>query len=88
VITDPKGADYTKYRGVTALTPNLAEVAQATGVTLDSEEAIDRAARAMYEELAPEFILVTRGAGGMTLYGKEGRLSSEASNALEVYDVT
>ncbi len=88
VITDPKGSDYAKYRGVTALTPNLAEMAQAAGTTLDSEEAMDSAARAMLNELAPELILVTRGAGGMTLYGKEGRLSNEASNALEVYDVT
>ena len=88
VVTDPKGSEYLKYKGSTAFTPNLSEVSLATGMLLNSEEAIDRAAQALFERLGPEFILITRGPGGMTLYGKQGRLSNEPANALEVYDVS
>jgi D-beta-D-heptose 7-phosphate kinase / D-beta-D-heptose 1-phosphate adenosyltransferase len=88
IITDPKGGNYSKYKGVTAITPNLSEVALATGMRLDTEEAIDSAAHSLFEQLGTQYILITRGAGGMTLFGKNGRLSNEPANALEVYDVT
>lgn len=87
-ITDPKGGNYSKYKGVTAITPNLSEVSLATGMILNTEEAIDRATQSLFEQLGTSYILITRGAGGMTLFGKNGRLSHEAARALEVYDVT
>jgi len=87
-VVDPKGRDYAKYRGARALTPNLAEVALASGLPVDSEENLEKAARKLIEETRAELILVTRGAGGMTLFGPKGRLSHEPARALEVYDVT
>ncbi len=88
VIADTKGSDYAKYRGVTAITPNLAEMSLATGRLLNSEAAIDEAARGLIDDLGLEYLLLTRGPAGMTLFGKEGRLSNEPARALEVYDVT
>ncbi|MBI2132817.1 MAG: adenylyltransferase/cytidyltransferase family protein, partial [Candidatus Tectomicrobia bacterium] len=67
---------------------NLAEVALASGLPVDSEENLGRAARKLLEETRAELVLVTRGAGGMTLFGREGLLSHEPARALEVYDVT
>ncbi|MBI2133015.1 MAG: bifunctional hydroxymethylpyrimidine kinase/phosphomethylpyrimidine kinase, partial [Candidatus Tectomicrobia bacterium] len=87
-VVDPKGRDYAKYRGARALTPNLAEVALASGLPVDSEENLGRATRKLLEETRAELVLVTRGAGGMTLFGREGLLSHEPARALEVYDVT
>ncbi|MEK6710392.1 MAG: D-glycero-beta-D-manno-heptose-7-phosphate kinase, partial [Nitrospinota bacterium] len=87
-VVDPKGPDYAKYRGARALTPNLAEVAQASGLPVDTEENIERAAQRLLGETQAELILVTRGAGGMTLFGPKGRIAHEPARAIEVYDVT
>ena len=35
IIVDPKGRDFSRYHGATVLTPNLIEVEQASGITLD-----------------------------------------------------
>jgi D-beta-D-heptose 7-phosphate kinase/D-beta-D-heptose 1-phosphate adenosyltransferase len=88
IVADPKGSTYSKYNGVTAITPNLAEVSLATGMLLNSEEEIDRAACALFSSLACDLILITRGPKGMTLFEKDGRLANEPANPLEVYDVT
>lgn len=88
IVTDPKGATYSKYDGVTAITPNLAEVSLATGIPLNREEDIDRAARTLFASLECDLILITRGPDGMTLFGKDGRISNEPASALEIYDVT
>src|SRR3984893_8048204 len=39
VIVDPKGLDYTRYRGATAITPNVGELAQALGRPVKNDEA-------------------------------------------------
>jgi D-beta-D-heptose 7-phosphate kinase/D-beta-D-heptose 1-phosphate adenosyltransferase len=44
VIVDPKGLDYTRYRGATALTPNVGELAQALGRTVNNDETAVKAA--------------------------------------------
>ncbi len=88
IVVDTKGNDYSKYRGVRVITPNLAEVSQATGVKLDDESAIDKAVRALFDQVEPEMILVTRGPDGMTLFGRGGRIANESARALDVYDVT
>lgn len=35
VIVDPKGADYSRYRGATLVKPNMKEFQEATGVALN-----------------------------------------------------
>jgi len=41
VVVDPKGSDYSRYRGVTCLTPNEQEAAAATGIVLDGSPVAD-----------------------------------------------
>jgi D-beta-D-heptose 7-phosphate kinase/D-beta-D-heptose 1-phosphate adenosyltransferase len=95
IVVDTKGNDYSKYRGVRAITPNLAEVFYATGVDLnkaapqaDREHALDKAVRALFDQVDPEFILITRGPDGMTLFKRGQRIAHETAHALDVYDVT
>ena len=38
VIVDPKGTDFSRYRGATAITPNRAEAAAATGIEIVTHE--------------------------------------------------
>ncbi len=43
----PKGADYTRYDGATAVTPNRRELEQATGRTARHDDEVEAAARAL-----------------------------------------
>ncbi|MBI3273390.1 MAG: D-glycero-beta-D-manno-heptose-7-phosphate kinase [Planctomycetes bacterium] len=92
VLIDPKGRDYAKYRGATALTPNQAEAELASGVEIRSPESLREAARRLVDGLALDFVVVTRGEQGMSLFappteGAEAELHVPAQ-AREVYDVT
>jgi len=88
VIVDPKGADYTKYRGATLLTPNRKELHEATGMAVDSDEAIVAAARALIESCAVEAVLATRSQDGMSLVCADGAVHHLPAQAQEVFDVS
>ena len=87
VLVDPKGRDYTRYRGATLLTPNLAELEAVVGPCPDPE-AIARHSAALAEELALDAVLVTRGEAGMTLALRDGAPVHLPTRAREVFDVT
>jgi D-beta-D-heptose 7-phosphate kinase/D-beta-D-heptose 1-phosphate adenosyltransferase len=87
VFVDPKGRDYARYAGATALTPNLSELALATGVAVDDVDALIRAGRELVGRLGLEYLVLTRGADGMTLIGPDQTLHQEAV-AREVFDVS
>ena len=86
VLIDPKGTDYTRYRGATVITPNRAELQDVVG-RWNSEEDLRVRAQRLREELGFEALLVTRSEEGMTLFDAEGELHVKAQ-ALEVFDVT
>jgi len=67
VVVDPKGRDYSIYRGATLITPNRQELADATHTAARSDEEIAAAADALREELDADAVLVTRSEDGMTL---------------------
>jgi len=59
----------TKYRGLTACTPNESEVEQVLGVTIDDQaQVLERAGRALLERTRMAAVLVTRGSRGMALF--------------------
>ena len=66
VLVDPKGRDYQKYAGATALTPNKKETAEACDVGTNSPDLLNKAA-ALKKQLHLQFIAVTRGEEGITL---------------------
>ncbi len=67
VVVDPKGANYDRYAGANVITPNRTELAEATGLALDGNDAIAAAAGALRRELGVDAVLVTRSGEGMTL---------------------
>ena len=87
VIIDPKSVNFQDYRGADVLTPNLAELKKATGITDDSLEAIETAARQMLETCAIDQMLVTLSARGMMTVSKEGA-SHIPARPCEVFDVS
>ena len=87
VLVDPKGTDFSKYRGATLLTPNAAEFAAVAGVADDEADFLRRGS-ALRADLDLEALLVTRGAAGMTLFPHNGEPVTLAAQTREVFDVT
>lgn len=88
VIVDPKGTDYTRYRGATLLTPNRKELAEATKMPVDGDDAIVAAARHLIDTCDVESVLVTRSQDGMTLVTGTGEVHHLPAEAREVFDVS
>jgi rfaE bifunctional protein kinase chain/domain len=86
VLVDPKGSDYTRYRGATVITPNRAELQDVVG-RWHGEDDLRTRAQNLRESLALSALLVTRSEEGMTLYDDAGELHVQAQ-AREVFDVT
>ena len=59
----------TKYRGLTACTPNESEVEEVLGVTIDDRNAVlERAGRKLLTRTRMECVLITRGSRGMAVF--------------------
>jgi rfaE bifunctional protein kinase chain/domain len=86
VLVDPKGSDYSRYRGASVITPNRAELAQVIGAWRNEID-LQQKAEALSQSLSLQALLVTRSEEGMTLF-EAGRVSSVPANAREVVDVT
>ncbi len=86
VLVDPKGRDYSRYRGATLITPNRAEFALAAGDWADAGE-FERLAQNLRQQLELEALLVTRAEEGMSLFTAQGHLHVPAQ-AKEVFDVS
>lgn len=87
VVVDPKGGDYSKYRGATVVTPNVHETELATRRQISDGETLERAVADLRSVLDGSAVLVTRGAEGMALFGG-GRRVDIPTSAQAVYDVT
>jgi D-beta-D-heptose 7-phosphate kinase/D-beta-D-heptose 1-phosphate adenosyltransferase len=72
VVVDPKGRDYSIYRGATLITPNRQELGDATHSAVRSDEEIAAAADSLREQFDAEAVLVTRSEDGMTLVTADG----------------
>ncbi|MDE1898717.1 MAG: D-glycero-beta-D-manno-heptose-7-phosphate kinase [Xanthomonadaceae bacterium] len=86
VLIDPKGRDYSRYRGATLITPNKAELAQAVG-EWSGEAELEQRAQQLRRDLDLEAVLVTRAEEGMSLFSAAGSLHVPAQ-AQEVFDVS
>ena len=86
VLIDPKGDDYSRYRGATMLTPNRSELRQVVG-SWRTEEELTAKAQGLRAELGLKYLLLTRSEEGMTLYFEGGQITVP-TQAREVYDVS
>jgi D-beta-D-heptose 7-phosphate kinase/D-beta-D-heptose 1-phosphate adenosyltransferase len=87
VVVDPKGTDFSRYRGATIVKPNLSEFEAVVGVCPDEATLIARG-EALRAELDLEALLVTRGEHGLTLLQKGQPAHHQPTRAQEVFDVT
>ena len=87
VLVDPKGQDFSHYRGATLLTPNIQEFEQVVGAC-DSEQQMEERGAALMRELDLQALLITRGEQGMTLLRPGHPELHLPARAREVFDVT
>ena len=88
VFVDPKGDDFSRYRGVTCITPNLNELAQASKLPVSTEAEVAAAAHRVMAAAQADAVLVTRSERGMTLVPARGSSLSLPARAREVFDVS
>ena len=88
VAVDSQG-DLFQFRGFTLVKSNQLEAEAALGRSLESEEQFAQAGQRLRTELGAEYVVITRGAEGMSVVGPAGRHQHVAPvNRTEVWDVT
>jgi len=88
VIVDPKGQNFAKYKGATAITPNKKELSEATkGANVETEQQITDAARLLIQECGIKAVIATRSKDGMSVIEKN-EITHYRSADIEVYDVS
>lgn len=87
VLVDPKGRDYTKYQGATALTPNKKETSEACGIDAMNTDRLLQAAADLRDHLGLKFLAVTRGEEGISLLEQNETIHIPAA-AKQVFDVS
>jgi D-beta-D-heptose 7-phosphate kinase/D-beta-D-heptose 1-phosphate adenosyltransferase len=87
VIVDPKGTDYSIYKGVTLITPNRQELANATRQPAKSDDEVAAAAVVLAKNVSAKAVLVTRSEDGMTLV-RDGHSVHVPAYPVRVRDVS
>ena len=87
-IADPKGMDYSKYSGLTLITPNKKEAALASGIEIRDEATLHAAGRRLLEHVAVEKLLVTCGKDGMVFFERGAEPLRIGTRARQVFDVS
>ena len=86
VFVDPKGKDYSKYKGAYTLTPNKKEAIEATNIIIKNNESSDKAIKKLKDECELEVSLITLSESGIAIF--DDNLRIKPTVAREVYDVT
>jgi D-beta-D-heptose 7-phosphate kinase/D-beta-D-heptose 1-phosphate adenosyltransferase len=88
IVVDPKGTDYTKYRGATVVKPNIHEAERSAKQEITSEASLAEVGRKLSALLRGTALLITRGPQGMSLF-RDGLTPMHVPTvARNVFDVT
>jgi D-beta-D-heptose 7-phosphate kinase/D-beta-D-heptose 1-phosphate adenosyltransferase len=86
VLIDPKGLDYSKYKGAYLLTPNKKEASEATNINIVDDEGLTQAITQLKDECDLDVSLITLSEQGVAIY--DDNLRTHPTVAREVFDVT
>lgn len=88
IIVDPKGLDYSKYKGAYIIKPNRKELAEASKTEkISSDEALIKAANVILETTDAQYLIVTLSEAGIAIITRDNCKIIPVV-ATEVYDVT
>ena len=93
MIVDPKAENFWNYKGVTLVTPNCKEAAAATNREITNEASLLGIGETVLEKLNLQYLLITRGAEGMSLFcrnknGESPRVNYIPAHPRKVFDGT
>lgn len=93
VLVDPKGKDYSRYKGAHFLTPNKKEACEATGIDIVDDESLLSAGEWLRRECELELSMITLSEDGIAIFSEEseafdGTMHKVPTVAKEVFDVT
>ena len=86
IIVDPKPKHKEFYKDVALITPNNAEASEMSGIEGESDETAIKMGNNLLKNLNAN-ILITRGEKGMSLFEKNGSITSIPAKAREVYSL-
>ena len=86
VLVDPKGKDYSKYKGAHFLTPNKKEACEATGIDIVDDETLLLAGEWLRRECELELSMITLSEDGIAIFDET--MHKVPTVAKEVFDVT
>ena len=87
-IADPKGLDFSKYAGVSVLTPNQKEASLASGIEIADESTLTEAGNKIMQIAGIDKLLITCGKDGMVLIRPNQAPYRISAKARQVYDVS
>lgn len=88
VLVDPKGSDYTRYRGATLVTPNRKEAEEALGRRIERLDELPDAARDLIAAAELQAAVITLGSEGIFHLSADGTSARVPTVARAVFDVT
>lgn len=86
-IVDPKGIDFSKYKGVNVIKPNRKEAVIASGISITDTESLTSACIKIQEITGCDSVVITMSEDGIAMYNS-GKLEIIPTKALDVVDVT
>jgi D-beta-D-heptose 7-phosphate kinase / D-beta-D-heptose 1-phosphate adenosyltransferase len=86
ILVDPKGLNFSKYKGAYLLTPNKKEASEATNINIKDNSSLTEALINLKEQCNLEISLITLSDEGVAIFDDELRIHPTV--AREVYDVT
>ena len=86
VLVDPKGLDYSKYKGAYLLTPNKKEASEATKINIKDNASLTKAIARIKTECELDVSIITLSEQGIAIY--DNNLRTHPTVTREVFDVT
>ncbi len=87
VLVDPKGSDFSRYRGASLITPNLKEFEQVSG-EVESDDDLALKAEVVIRDNNLDALLVTLSEKGMKLFQANKNTIHRPARSQEVFDVS
>ncbi len=88
IIVDPKGLNFKKYAGATAITPNKKEASLAAGVEIVDDASLMAAGQKLLEDIPVQKVLLTCGQAGIVLFEHEKKPYQIPTETRQVFDVS
>ncbi len=88
VALDPKVQNFGFYKNISILTPNTNEASDGSRIKIKDEASLNKASQRIFAKVKPDYVLITRGADGMSLFYPNGAQHHLKAHAQKVYDVT